>query len=133
MKTALPEFADPQANPAQAPAQLVQDIVRELLEEAKPLQEERRAELRHPFFRPVQVIVEEGGGQRNYSCFSRDISFSGIGLLHNMPVRCGEAILTFPREAGGQFRVQATIRWCRPCGEGWYLSGAQFSARPPSE
>lgn len=133
MKTALSELADPQANPAQAPTQLVQDIVRELIEEAKPYREERRAERRHPFFRPVQVIVGEGGGVRNYSCFSRDISPSGIGLLHNMPLRCGEVILTLPRESGEQFRVQATLRWCRPCGEGWYLSGAQFSAPLPSE
>jgi hypothetical protein len=126
MKSGLSERANAEAKLADAQTDLVREIVHELLEETKPLKQERRAELRHPFFRPVHVIVEEQGICRNYSCFSRDISPAGIGLLHNMPLQRGEVVLTFPRQSGGEFQLQAKVQWCQPCGEGWYLSGAQF-------
>jgi len=94
-----------------------------LLDEAKDAAGERRAESREPFFSPVTVTLE---GQQQFSCFSRDISPSGIGLLHYMAVEPGEVVLTIPSKSCRHVRIRAKIVWCRPCGEGWYLSGARF-------
>ena len=97
--------------------------VRCLLDEANDAVDERRGERRESFFSPVSITLE---GQRQVSCFSRDISRRGIGLLHYMAVELGEVVLTIPSKSWGPIRIRAQIRWCRPCGEGWYLSGARF-------
>jgi hypothetical protein len=43
-----------------------------------------------------------------------------------MALEPGEVMLTIPSKSCGQARIRACIMWCRPCGEGWYLSGARF-------
>ena len=52
---------------------------------------ERRSEPRHPFFAPVTLRVVERPSQL-LSAFSREISQSGIGLLHNMPIERGTTV-----------------------------------------
>ena len=101
--------------------------IEQLLGGKKPHAEERRADTRQPFFASVTVAVKENGEQRNYSCFSRDISPTSIGLLHNMPLESGEVVLTIPRQSGA-VRFRGEVIWCHPCGEGWYLSGVRFLA-----
>jgi hypothetical protein len=86
---------------------------------------ERRGEPRHPFFRPVSVIVESPQ-RRQFSAFSREISKCGIGLLHNMPLDASEVTLAILGPVGEVCRFKTQIIWCRPCGEGWYLSGGRF-------
>jgi len=102
--------------------------VHRLLTEARELdyqeQAERRCKVRYPFFRAVTFVADADG--RNYSAFTRDISRSGIGLLHNMRLHMGAATLTIPSEQSGPTRARIDIVWCRPCGEGWYVSGAEF-------
>ena len=105
----------------------ISHIVKRLLDDARDERGEQRAHTRQPFFGPVTIVVEENGKQSDYSCFSRDISPTGIGLLHNMPLECGEVTLTIQRQSG-DVRFRGEIMWCRPCGEGWYLSGARFIA-----
>ena len=103
-----------------------QQTIRELVAEASSEQfHERRAEKRHPFFCPVAITLNNEQLQQ-FSAFSREISNSGIGLLHNMPVEREEVVLTIYREGGPTVNLRAQIIWCRPCGEGWYLSGARF-------
>jgi len=102
--------------------------VHRLLTEARELdyqeQAERRCKVRYPFFRAVTLIADADG--HNLSAFTRDISRSGIGLLHNMRLPMGPATLAIPSEQCGLMRVRIDIVWCRPCGEGWYVSGAEF-------
>ena len=51
---------------------------------------------------------------------------TGIGLLHCIAVEPGEVVLKIPSKTCGDVRIRGEIVWCRPCGEGWYLSGARF-------
>ena len=108
-------------------AKVLQTAVSHLLEEAKRGAGERRFNDREAFFRPVDMAVSENGYVRKYSCFSRDISPNGIGLLHNMPVNPEQqVILTIHSPELGPVRVWSEIVWCEPCGEGWYVSGLRF-------
>ena len=99
-------------------------VVTRLVDNAKAQERpERRSEPRHPFFSPVSVTT--CGGTKCWSAFAREISRSGIGLLHNMPLEPSEVMLTIGAgEAATRFRTE--LIWCRPCGEGWYLSGGRF-------
>ena len=103
-----------------------------LVEEAQRAdQSDRRAEVRHPFFRPLS-ICPANEPQRQYSAFAREISRNGIGLLHNMPLEPGAALVTIFRDGGRTLKIRTEIVWCRACGEGWYLSGGRFLDLPGS-
>ena len=98
----------------------------ELVEEAEATNRaDQRSERRFPYFRAVSVIVGESG-ERNYSAFSKDISQGGMGLLHSMPLESGKATLRVCDDEGGALVLPCEIKWCKPAGEGWYLSGAAF-------
>ena len=112
-------------------ANQIQQAVSHLLDDATAVTGERRCETRETFFGPVTVVVEEDGQRRSYSCFSRDLSSRGMGLLHNMPLEPGQVLLTIRRESN-EVRFKSEISWCRPCGEGWYLSGAKLLAVLPA-
>ena len=87
---------------------------------------DRRTDQRYPFFQPVSLSIDGGGRNRfSFSAFSRDISADGMGLLHNMPLRPGEAVLKV-YEDSGEVAIPCEIKWCEPCGEGWFLSGVRF-------
>ena len=79
------------------------------------------------------MLVEEAGKRRNYSCFYRDISPIGVGLLHNMELKPGEVVLTVFRKSGTKVCFRGALLWCHPCGEGWFISGAKFLALNPVE
>ena len=83
---------------------------------------EARWGLRYPFF---AASIGTGAGNR-YSAFSRDISASGIGLLHNMELPLGEVEISTTTRGGYSARIRTQIVQCRLCGEGWYMSGGQF-------
>ena len=102
-----------------------QEIIR-LLDEPRPdEQPERCGEVRQPFFRPI-TIKSVAKRSKQFSAFARELSTSGIGLLHSMPVECGETIVTIPSQSGEKVSIRTEIVWCQPCGEGWYLSGGRF-------
>ena len=97
----------------------VHELVLEAYDEAK---RHRRSEVRYPFFRPVTLQFES----RRHAAFSREISASGIGLLHNVEVPPGEVEVTIPSRRGHEVRMRTRILWCRPCGAGWFISGGRF-------
>jgi hypothetical protein len=80
---------------------------------------DRRSEPRFPFFRPVSVRVDG----HSFSAFTREISTSAIGLLHNMELPLQEVEISL---AGQQQTLRARLERCEACGEGWYLSGGTF-------
>jgi len=92
---------------------------------------DRRLKQRYPFFRPVTITIADSQGTK-LPGFSRDISTSGIGLLHKTPLETQHAILTIPRKAHQPFDVRSEIMWCKPCGNGWYVNGGPF-VRPMFE
>jgi hypothetical protein len=98
----------------------------ELLAETIPPAAEQRATPRITFFGPVVVVHDEAGERREVSCFSRDISAQGIGLLHDAVLRLGPAWVRIPRRDVGHVELPCEILWCRPCGEGWHVAGAKF-------
>lgn len=77
---------------------------------------DRRSEKRFPFFRPVTVSVDG----RSYSAFTREISASALGLMHNMELPEKEVEILF---AGQRQTLCAQVERCEACGEGWYISG----------
>lgn len=97
-----------------------------LLERASPANRDRRGSVRVPFYGPVNVTIEENGLRRTYSVIGRDISSAGMGLLHIMPLSLGPILLTLHRTNDESLRLRGEVVWCRPCGAGWYLSGAAF-------
>ena len=102
------------------PGLAIHQLIGEALCESK---QDRRTEPRYPFFRRISVGLSEG---HRYSAFTREISASGIGLVHNFELAPGEVELSIPSERGCVVRVRTRIVWCKPCGDGWFLSGGQF-------
>jgi hypothetical protein len=92
--------------------------------EPPPDAELREAE-RSSFFAPVSLLFD-GDAFPRYSAFAHDISPSGIGLLHVMPLQLGEVIVAIchPRTGPMSFRTQIT--YCKAYGEVWYRSGGRF-------
>jgi hypothetical protein len=100
--------------------------VEELVDEAMAREQtDRRAEVRYPFFCHTNIALRDNHDQQ-FTAFSREISLSGVGLLHNMPLERQEVVVTFLREQGAPISLRTEIVWCAPCGEGWYLSGGRF-------
>jgi hypothetical protein len=94
-----------------------------LIEQAKDQAAlDKRTEQRYPFFQPVTLRR----GLQSLSAFSRDISESGMGLLHDMPIG-GEYTVVVHDPDGCAYDITGVVMWCRPCGQGWYLSGVRFS------
>ena len=91
-------------NVKKSPQELIRDLIIQLNET------ERRSTDRQPLFRPVTVTTLAGAGKR-YSAFSRDISESGIGLLHNMPMELEEVSLTIGSDSETAVRIRASIKW----------------------
>ena len=91
---------------------------------------DRRAEPRHPFFCPV-FVMPQGDRSRRFSAYAREISRSGIGLLHNMKLVPGPATIVIANPKGARRQFTAEIVWCRPSGEGWFISGCRFTGVTP--
>ena len=88
---------------------------------------ERRAVDRKPFARPV--TIECGKDQSEiHDAFSRDISPIGIGIISRVNfrerTRAYLTVHTIVRQE--QTRVLAEVRWTKPFGKGWYLTGWHF-------
>jgi len=82
---------------------------------------------RLPFFHPLVVTIGDGCRQ---SAFSRDLSANSIGLLHNFTLPLEEVGISIATGRGYSVKVRVRILWCRPCGEGWYVSGGTFTSIP---
>jgi hypothetical protein len=95
-----------------------------LLNEAKELESiERRSEQRFPFFH-LATLTYRYRPEQPISVFTRELSNSGIGLLHDVPLERGEVAVTVTCR-GRPIVFRTYILWCKPCGD-WYLSGGQF-------
>lgn len=86
---------------------------------------DRRAVRRVPYFGPV-IVGLKGDRSVNLSAFARDISPSGIGLVHLMPLDKGPVIIQLTMPTGNRVELLTEIRWCRDYGDGWYASGGLF-------
>jgi hypothetical protein len=117
---------DPQSDALSVANLQLPAAVMQLIKEARESADtERRCSPRVPFFQPVFVGIDDGE-QPKFSAFCRDLSLYGIGLLHIMPLQCGEVIIRFPRRSGEPIDLRVRLDWCRDCGEGWYMSGGRL-------
>lgn len=102
------------------------DHIEQLMFEARSDdQMDRRGAARYPFFRPVQ-IVPATGKMRKHTAFTRELSTTGVGLLHSMPLPPGMVTIVLFTQDGVSVRLPTEILWHRPCGDGWYVSGGKF-------
>ena len=102
------------------------EIAEEEREQERQRSQDRRAgERRCPFFRPASIIRESESDHR-YSAFTRDISMSGIGLLHDFQLGL-EVIDVLLADETRPLRLD--VQWCRSCGAGWFVSGGRFAEK----
>ena len=71
---------------------------------------------------PAEITTSRGN---TISAMTREISRSGIGLLHRGSVSCGEVTVRMASETR-QFEYRVLIEWCTPCENGMFLSGGRF-------
>lgn len=98
-------------------------IDRLISEDREYNQKERRSVQRLPFFRPATLWL---GRQQEepQSCFVRDISERGIGMVHQFnpaPDRMGTIGIHRLWDEPMVFR--ANCRWSECWGSGWFISG----------
>lgn len=86
---------------------------------------DRRVDPRHAFFTTV-LLRPATEPTVTISAFSREISRSGLGLLHAEQIFPREFYEVDIRIVDLQVRRNAQAIWCRPVGDGWYLSGCRF-------
>lgn len=86
---------------------------------------DRRVDPRHAFFTTV-TLRSESNPSVVISAFSREISRSGIGLLHAAQIFAKEIYEVDIRIVDVRVRRSAQVIWCRAVGDGWYLSGIRF-------
>ena len=97
------------------------ETVREVLKACD--EQEQRQDFRHPFFRPATVTREDG---TTYQVFTRDISRSGLGLLHKMPLEPGRIQVTIQLRTGTSVELEAELLWCEASRSSRFVSGARF-------
>ncbi len=74
----------------------------------------------------LSVPAEITTGRGNViSAMSREISRSGIGLLHRGSISPGEVTVKMASETR-EFEYRVLIEWCTPCENGMFLSGGRF-------
>jgi hypothetical protein len=86
---------------------------------------DRRVDPRHALFTAV-TLRPQASPEKAISAFSREISLSGIGLLHAVQLVGGESYDVDIRIEDVRVRKNGRIVWCRPVGDGWFLSGCRF-------
>jgi hypothetical protein len=77
----------------------------------------------------LSVPAEITTGRGNViSAMTREISRSGIGMLHRGVLSPGEATVRMASETR-EFEYAVLIEWCQPCDNGMFMSGGRFLTR----
>jgi hypothetical protein len=114
----------------QPPAELV-SFVEQQIRSARPYTGlERRSDKRRLMAMPV--LVQPVDEQSNavgvpFAAMTRDISASGIGLIHTEPIERGRLALRLSF-ADKEVDLVATVVWCRSLGP-FYYAGANFVSK----
>ena len=86
---------------------------------------EQRRERRIPYIAAVTVYLGHVNGEK-VSAFVRDLSPSGIGLVHLMSMPLGRVVLKLQLTRNRIVAMQTEIMWSQEFADGWYASGGQF-------
>ena len=99
----------------------VKEIVKE---DARYVLTEMRSMHRERLVLPVTLAFKDGTRKQ---AFSRNISPVGICLIGNDPVAQNQHVeLEIYRLSGKATRISAEVRWCKPFGEDFFMSGCKF-------
>lgn len=100
---------------------LIKEIVRD---DARYVLTEMRSMHRENLVVPVTLIFKDGARQ---NAFSRNISAVGVCLIGKEPIAENQVVdLEIYRLNGKPDRVSADVRWCKPFGKEYYMSGWKF-------
>lgn len=100
---------------------LIKEIVKD---DARYVLTEMRSMHRENLVVPVTMIFADGTRQHS---FSRNISAVGVCLIGKEPVPDNQVVeLEIYRLNGKPDRVSADVRWCKPFGKEYYMSGWKF-------
>ena len=86
---------------------------------------EQRRERRSPYIAAVAVYLGNENGEK-VSAFVRDLSPSGIGLVHLTPMPVGRVVLKLQLTRNRIVPMQTEIMWSQEFADGWFASGGQF-------
>jgi PilZ domain len=89
---------------------------------SKDHSEEQRITNRLELSVPAEVVTARGN---TIAAMTREISTTGIGLLHRGSVTPGDVTVRMTSDSRAyEYRVR--IQWCQPCPNGMFLSGGEF-------
>ena len=71
---------------------------------------------------PAEIKTRRGN---TIAAMTREISRSGIGLLHRGAISLNEVTVKMASETR-QFEYRVLIEWCTPCDNGMFISGGRF-------
>ena len=71
---------------------------------------------------PAEIQTQRGN---TISAMTREISRTGIGMLHRGSVGTGETTVRMASETR-EFEYRVMIEWCHPCDNGMFMSGGRF-------
>ena len=101
-----------------------QSEIKRLLEHAHRVDQERRVEGRTSLLQPI--VIKPLASEKSLTAFSRDVSASGIGLLHQFPLEPQSVTIYTNLDASEICQLEVEIQWSVPCSDGWYISGGRF-------
>lgn len=71
---------------------------------------------------PAEITTMRGN---TISAMTREISRTGLGLLHRGSVSPGQVTIKMASETR-EFEYRVLLEWCRPCDNGMFMSGGRF-------
>jgi hypothetical protein len=74
---------------------------------------------------PAEVSTLRGN---TVPAMTREISRTGIGLLHRGCIQPGEVTVKLASESR-EFEYRVRLEWCHPCENGMFMSGGRFLGR----
>ncbi len=75
---------------------------------------------------PAEVTTSRGNV---VSAMTREVSRTGIGLLHRGSLGLGEVVVRMASESR-EFEYRVLLEWCQPCENGMFMSGGRFLGKP---
>lgn len=100
----------------------IDDLRRVLESIGKPNVSNIRANERLELSVPAEIKTQRGN---TIAAMTREISRTGIGLLHRGAVSPGEVVVRMASETR-EFQYRVRIEWCTPCENGMFMSGGCF-------
>jgi hypothetical protein len=78
---------------------------------------------------PAEIKTARGN---TVSAMTREVSRTGIGLLHRGAISPGQVTIKMASETR-EFTYNVIIEWCHPCENGMFMSGGGFVQKDEDE